>query len=224
MKTEHCFFTNWKSTTSFLKKWELPFIATVEVKEWKQVYEKAEEVGYPLVLKGISEHLSHKSEHGLVRTGLRNRDDLEEAFKAMMEGAEPESFLLQKQAERGFEMITGILRDPLFGPVVLFGPGGIYVELLDDARMLRPPFSRFDVTGALEKMVAYPLMKGFRGLPAVDLEAFAALVCRVGEIAADLPGAIESVDFNPVIVHPRGLSMVDVRISMYKAERGGGDE
>ncbi len=224
MKTEHCFFADWQSTRKLLEKWKLSFIETVEAMGCEQASGEAGRIGYPVVLKGISARFSHKSEHGLVRTGLRNGSELEDACRAMAEKTGPESFLVQKQAESGFEMITGILRDALFGPVVLFGPGGIYVELLDDTRMLRPPFDRSDVIRAMEKMAGYPLMKGFRGAPPVDLEAFAALVCRVGEIAADLPEHVESVDFNPVIVHPRGLSMVDARISMYESEGGASDK
>lgn len=205
---------DWKSSEGLLSSWSLPFIPTISANGPDEAAKAAQDIGFPVALKAISPLMTHKSDHGLVHLNLAGADAVRKACLKMADIKGLETFLVQSMADRGLEMIAGIIRDPLFGPVVLFGPGGILVDLLDDSRMLRPPFRELDVRRGLREMKSLPLLNGYRGGKPLDIEALVGTLMKLGELALSLPKHISSVDFNPVIVHDRGLSMVDLRISL----------
>lgn len=211
---------DWKTTEHYIDSWKLPFVESCTADSVDAAAEYAEKRGRPLVVKGVSSKLTHKSENGLVQLKLEGGKAVAEACRRMEAVGEMECFLLQDQVEPGFEMIVGIIRDSLFGPMVLFGPGGIFVDLLSDSQMLRPPFSAKEVERSLKGMNAYSMLTGFRGGAVYDLDAFTQLLVQIGDIAAKLDKGIESVDFNPVILHKNGLDMVDIRISSREVDNG----
>jgi acetate---CoA ligase (ADP-forming) len=175
----------------------------------------AAEMGGEVALKGIAPGLVHKTEAGAVRVGLDPARVLAEA-EAMAErvrhaGAEPSGFLVQRMAPQGVEMIVGVVHDPQFGPVVACGAGGVLVELLKDVSVRLTPLSRADAQEMVRELKTCPLLTGYRGAPACDVEALVDAILRVGALVEDLPQVAE-LDLNPIVVHPGGAVVVDARV------------
>jgi len=171
----------------------------------------------PYALKLLSKQASHKSEQGGVALELADRAALVEAAQHMAaraSGIDVEGYLLQAMAPAGEEFIVGGRRDPSFGPVVMVGWGGIYVELLADRALRLAPVSRFDAEGMLAELKAFPLIQGIRGRPALDAAALIDCIGRVASLFVEFDD-LQELDLNPVILHPagRGLSIVDARIT-----------
>jgi acyl-CoA synthetase (NDP forming) len=171
----------------------------------------------PLVMKGLSDRIAHKTEHGLVALGLRSDADIEAAWTrivAALRKADPSatSILVEEMAAGGLEAIVGVQRDPMVGPVVVVGAGGILCELLDDAVVLVPPFSAEAVRQALGETRFGRLLTGYRG-QRYDLAALAEAAARIGRVALAEP-RLESLDINPVLVQPDdgGLIALDAKI------------
>jgi acyl-CoA synthetase (NDP forming) len=177
-----------------------------------EVRAAAEAFSGAVVVKACSPDLPHKSDHGLValqpaepaREFHRQRDELKRL------GARFDGVIVARLAPRGRELALGARMDPQFGPVVLVGDGGIYLEALKDFRLLLPPFSREDVIRKLGELRVAPLLAGLRGQRACDAAAFAAMAVRLGEAMLQWNGALASVDINPVIVFETGAGAVAV--------------
>jgi acyl-CoA synthetase (NDP forming) len=177
-----------------------------------EVRAAAEAFSGAVVVKACSPDLPHKSDHGLValqpaepaREFLRQRDEVKRL------GARFDGVIVARLAPKGRELALGARMDPQFGPVVLVGDGGIYLEALKDFRLLLPPFSNEDVIRKLGELRVAPLLAGLRGQPARDAAAFAAMAVRLGEAMLQWNGALASVDINPVIVFETGAGAVAV--------------
>jgi acyl-CoA synthetase (NDP forming) len=170
----------------------------------------ASDVGYPVVLKAQSADLSHKSDAGGVVLNVQNRDALTVAWDRLhsdLERAMPslrlEGVLVEQMAARGVELIVGGQNDPQWGPVVLIGLGGVLAEALHDVRLLPPDLTLDAIVSELHQLKGAALLRGFRGSPAVDVAAVAAIVQRVGRLMRSAP-AIKEIDINPVVVYPVG--------------------
>jgi hypothetical protein len=165
-----------------------------------------------VVLKACSPDVPHKSDHGLV--ALQPADPARE-FRRQLDqvkrlGARFEGVIVARLAPRGRELALGARMDPQFGPVVLVGDGGIYLEALKDFLLLLPPFGAEDVMRKLAELRVAPLLAGLRGQPARDVAAFAAMAVRLGEAMLQWNGAVASLDINPVIVFETGAGAVAV--------------
>lgn len=167
-------------------------------------------MGYPVVLKRVAPGLVHKSDAGGVIIGLRTADEVRAAFsRAVRPG---EQALVQRMVPPGgLEVIVGAHRDPQFGPLVMVGLGGIYVEVLRDVAFRLAPLAREEARGMLEETAVGRLLAGVRGQPPRDAEAVVDTLCRVGWLMAQFPQVAE-VDLNPLIVGEKGAWAVDVRI------------
>jgi acyl-CoA synthetase (NDP forming) len=169
-----------------------------------------------VVVKACSSDLPHKSDYGLVSVSptdpaaefRRQRD------KVASLGKKLEGVIVARLAAKGRELALGARLDPQFGPVVLVGDGGIYLEALKDFRLLLPPFGEDDVARKLAELRVAPLFSGVRGQPARDVAAFAAMAVRLGEAMLRWGGAVASVDVNPVIVFETGAGAVAVDASV----------
>jgi acyl-CoA synthetase (NDP forming) len=176
----------------------------------------AEEVGAKfkagMVMKACSPDLPHKSDHGLV--ALEVGDPLAEYTrmreKVVSLGARFEGVILARRAARGRELALGARLDPQFGPVVLVGDGGVYLEALKDFRLLLPPFGETEVLEKLGALRIAPLLGALRGQPARDVAAYARMAVRLGEAMVSWRGAVASVDINPVIVFETGVGALAV--------------
>jgi len=169
----------------------------------------------PLVVKGLSDRIAHKSEHGLVALNLRSDADLEAALarvRVNLAKADPgaDRLLVEEMIGGGLEAIVGIQRDPVLGPMVVVGAGGILVELLGDAVVLAPPFSAAELGAALDRTRFGRLLHGFRGQKP-DREALIRAAVAAGQIALDNPH-LESLDINPLFVMEQGVCAVDAKV------------
>jgi len=174
----------------------------------------------PLVMKGISSRIAHKSDHGLVALNLRTDEELRTAYeriRAALANTDPSSgdVLVEEMIESGLEAIVGIQRDPVIGPVVVIGAGGILTELLGDAIVLVPPFSSAQVRTALGRTRFGRVLSGFRGR-SYDVDALANLAVSLGREAL-AHARLEAVDINPVLVQPGAGGVVAVDAKLYLA-------
>ncbi len=177
-------------------------------------------VGYPVAVKLLSKDASHKSDIGGVTVNVRNRKQLTQTITAMKNriGRLPkppsiDGFLIQEMAQDGIECFVGGRRDPAFGPVIVAGLGGIFVEIFKDTAIRLAPVTPKEAEGMLRDLAAWPLLAGARGHATADAQALIDVICRVSALLCACP-AIDEIDLNPVIVHPtgQGVSLVDARI------------
>jgi acetyl coenzyme A synthetase (ADP forming)-like protein len=178
----------------------------------------AAEIGFPVALKLIAKGITHKTDVGGVRLGLRDESEVREAYLAMLgrlhelgRTADMEGVLLQRMADRGIETFVGATRDPEFGHLIGFGLGGVQVELLKDVVFRVAPLGALDAAEMVDGIRARALLEGFRGGPVADKAALTDVLLRVGRLVADFP-QIAEVDLNPVIARPDGAIAVDARI------------
>jgi acyl-CoA synthetase (NDP forming) len=171
----------------------------------------ADELGYPVVLKVVSPDIIHKTEVGGVRLGLGSAPEVAAAYGEMMAGladlrpdARLEGVLVGRQTQPLVELIAGVHQDAVFGPVVVCGLGGIFVETLGDVAMRLPPLDRAGALEMLAELRGYPLLTGARGRPPADLEAVARTLVGLSDLALDLGPRLQSLDVNPLFVMGRG--------------------
>jgi acetate---CoA ligase (ADP-forming) subunit alpha len=178
----------------------------------------AARIGFPVVLKVHSPEVSHKSDVGGVALNLRNEFEVRDAFERVrrgladrMPGAHFDGVAVQPQARPGVELIAGVSRDDRFGPLVIVGLGGIFVEVLHDTAMRLAPIDRPEARTMLNELRGAPLLHGARGTRPADLDAIADLLVRLSELAANRDDIIE-MDVNPIVAYEDGLAVLDARI------------
>ena len=174
-----------------------------------------ETIGGPVVVKGCSADIAHKSELGLVKLGVRTREEAGEIWAQMEEiirrhGARFDGVIIAAMAGGRREIMIGAHRDPVFGPVVAVGDGGKYVEIFRDTTLLLPPFSKGDVREALGKLRIAPLFAGVRGEPPMDVDALCDAVVKIGALMLDPAARVMSLDLNPVLLDSAGKGCVVV--------------
>jgi acetate---CoA ligase (ADP-forming) subunit beta len=176
------------------------------------------EVGYPCVLKVASPDITHKSDAGGVKVGLADEQQVGEAYDAIMASCRekyPEARIdgvtVQHMAPAGLEVIVGMATDPQFGPVLMFGLGGVWVEVLKDVSFKIAPLTRQDARAALGEIRAARLLEGFRGSDPVDKAALVDILLRVSEFVTATP-EVREMDLNPIFVYPDGAVAVDARV------------
>ncbi len=178
----------------------------------------ADALGYPIVMKIVSPEITHKSDVGGVRVGLKDADEVRAAFgemtaavKAKEPGATIEGVAVQKMAPQGIEVIIGMSKDAQFGPVLMFGLGGILVEVLKDVSFRIVPIERRDAREMIEEIKAYPVLQGVRGQEPADVGALEELLLKLSEFVEANP-QVEELDLNPVFAYKDGALAVDARI------------
>lgn len=178
----------------------------------------AKELGFPVALKIVSPDIIHKSDMGGVMLNLKEDKEVESAFDRIINNAEKVSspsriigVLVSSMAPKGQECIIGMVRNPQFGPVVMFGLGGIFVEVLKDVSFRVTPLTNLDVDEMITEIKGYPLLTGIRGEEPKDINTLKDIIIRISKMAIDNP-EIKEVDLNPIIVHEKGVSIVDARI------------
>ena len=192
----------------------IPFPASKFAASAEEAAAAAEAIGYPVVLKAQAAALGHKSDAGGVILNLKSAEEVREAFTRMFGNVAAydssialDGVLVEKMGRMGLEMIVGAKGDPEWGPVVLAGFGGVTAEVLKDVVLLTPDLSQEQVVERLLTLKQAALLKGWRGSPALDVPALAALIVEMGRVMAGNP-QIREIDLNPVIVHPKGEGVV----------------
>jgi acetyl coenzyme A synthetase (ADP forming)-like protein len=198
------------------------FTATRFAHDEEEAVVVAGELGYPVVVKLASETIAHKTDVEGVRLDLRSEDEVRRAVREIRQGmdrrglaAAMQGVSIQRLVREGVEVFLGATQDPLFGPLVAFGLGGVQVELFHDVAFRIHPLTDQDAWDMVRGIRGYPLLAGFRGAPVADQEALVDLILRVARLVADFPG-LEEMDLNPVKVFPRarGLAAVDARVRL----------
>jgi acyl-CoA synthetase (NDP forming) len=174
----------------------------------------ANAIGFPVVMKPSSPSLLHKSDAGLVRLGLRTGAEVRAAYAELSAAAldDLEGILVGEMVTGGVECIVGVVRDELFGPVVMFGLGGIAVEVYKDVTFRVPPFDRAEARRMVEEIRALPLLRGARGAPKVKMSALIDVIMKVQRLAMDLSDEVAELDINPLMVTPERALALDALV------------
>ena len=207
-------------STEILTAFGIKVADEVLAKSVEQAVEGAETIGYPLVLKGQSPQIPHKTDAGLVRLNIQDQTELRTSFEEITRRAHEynptatlEGILIQETIpQQALEVIVGVSKDPSFGPIVVLGFGGTLVELLKDTSLRLPPISLDDTYSMISELKGKSLFEGFRGRERADIDSLAHVLVRVGWMAMDLKEVLFSLDLNPLMVLPgkRGVRVVDV--------------
>ncbi|REE07396.1 acyl-CoA synthetase (NDP forming) [Paraburkholderia sp. BL27I4N3] len=193
----------------------IPFLPSRVVKSATAAVDAASNLGYPVVMKIVSPDILHKTEIGGVMLNIADDQGAADAYQTLITRAADkapdayiEGVLVTPMANKGIETIIGVTRDPVFGPVVMFGLGGIFAELFRDVSFRAAPFDRDEALRMIGETQGYPLLKGFRGAPAADIGALADLLQRLSAFAAANAAQLETIDLNPVIALPQGQGVL----------------
>ncbi|MEE8337725.1 MAG: acetate--CoA ligase family protein [Dehalococcoidia bacterium] len=184
----------------------------------------AEEIGFPVVLKIVSPDIAHKSDVGGVALDLADADAVRAAHDAMLDSvraAAPDGTIdgvsVQQMAQPGTEVIVGVTTDPQFGPVMMFGLGGIFVEVMKDVAFRIIPLEQRDAKQIVREIRGYPVLEGVRGQAGADVDAIERLIMQVSDFAWEHREVAE-LDLNPVIARPDGALAVDARVVLAAEE------
>ncbi|MFW9940614.1 MAG: acetate--CoA ligase family protein [Candidatus Thorarchaeota archaeon] len=180
----------------------------------------AEQIGFPVVLKLIAEDIVHKSDTGAVKLNLKNAKEVEDAYEELMKipSQKEKKISVQKLADEPItELIIGMTTDPQFGPALMFGIGGILVELLEDVSFRIAPITEYDAREMIKEIKGFPILDGYRGKPKADIDAIVKTLLTISELVVDHE-EINEMDLNPVFIYEKGLICVDARIILKKSE------
>lgn len=203
-----------------LKAYGIPVVKTALAKTAEEAIIAAGEIGYPLIMKIVSPQISHKSDIGGIKLSLQNAAEIKAAYQDMMDSiskklpdASLEGVQLQPMLSGGKEVILGMIRDPTFGPMLMFGLGGIYIEILKDVRFAIAPVDEREAREMITGVKAYPLLSGIRGEKPSDIDSLADTILRVSILVCDFP-EIEEFEINPIMVFEegKGALAVDMRL------------
>jgi acetate---CoA ligase (ADP-forming) len=206
-----------ESAFRLLAEFGIPIVPTVLTRSADEAAAAAERMGFPVGLKVESTQITHKTDVGGVALGLTSAAAVRDAFSRIMNqvaarapSARIEGVVVQRMASEGIEMILGVKRDPLFGPVVLCGFGGILVELLKDVAIGIPPLSLAQARDMLERLRGFSILGGVRGKPPADLDALCGAIVGLSRLASSLGDQLAGLDINPMIVLPKGNGVIAV--------------
>jgi len=184
----------------------------------KEAIQAATSIGYPIVLKIVSPDISHKTDVGGVKVGIKDAEGVKAAYEEIMKNvnikkpdARIEGILVEKMATPSTEVIIGGLRDPQFGPAVMFGLGGIFVEVYKDVSFRIAPLEEYDAIDMIHEIKGSKILKGFRNTESLDITSVAQTILKVSNIMVSIE-EIKEIDLNPVLVYPKGVKAVDARI------------
>jgi acyl-CoA synthetase (NDP forming) len=183
-----------------------------------EAVECAAQLGFPVVLKIVSPEIIHKSDAGGVMVNLNSAEEVRGAYKKILANAKKFNadaqivgVLVQEMAPQSTEVIVGAIKDPQFGQTLMFGLGGIFVELLKDVTFKIAPITQADAVEMIKGVKAYPLLKGYRNTPPADIDAITATLLNMSRLVMDNP-EIKELDLNPVLAYEKGAKTVDARI------------
>lgn len=198
---------------ALLKKYGIPLPAAKEVKTKQEAVDAAKQLGYPVVLKIKSSTILHKTDAGGVKLGIQNEFQLREAIEEMQKkipSKDIQGFLVQKFYD-GHYVLIGMKRDAQFGPVIAFGFGGIFVEIMKDVSFRVAPISEKDAEEMMREIKAYPILEGARGGIKADKTLLVEILLAVSRMSMENP-EIKEIDLNPVVVNAKEAVAVDVRL------------
>jgi len=191
-------------------------------KSAEQASSVAQKLGYPIVLKIVSQDILHKTEAGGVLLGIQNSIEVRNGFSRIVDNAKKynpnarlEGVLVQKMAPQGREIIIGGLVDPQFGQTLMFGLGGVFVEVFKDVTLRIAPIVEQDAREMIREIKAYPILKGYRGQPPADENTIVDILLSASDLMMENQD-INQMDLNPVMVYDKGASIVDARMILHR--------
>ena len=213
-------FLNEIEAKQMLKSAGIIVAETLLARSKEEAVNLSKQVSFPVVLKIVSPDIIHKSDAGGVKVGLKTVAEVEAAYDGIMSnvaakcpGAKITGIAVQHMAPSGTEVIIGMTKDPQFGSALMFGLGGIFVELLKDVSFRVTPISQLDAAEMVREIKGFQLLNGFRGQPAVDIAAIEQMLLQVSKFVEANP-QIKELDLNPVLAYPDGVIAVDARINI----------
>lgn len=196
----------------------IPVVPAWLARTQEEALKLAHDIGFPVVLKVVSPDISHKTEVGGVRLGLGSPqevaaafDDIAASVRQHQPSAKVEGLSVQAMAPAGIEVIIGMTKDPQFGPLLMFGLGGVLVEVLRDVAFRIVPLTLRDAQQMVREIKGYPILEGYRGQPPADIEALERLLLQLSAFVEAHP-EIEELDLNPVFAYPDRAVAVDARL------------
>ena len=199
-------------------EYAIPVTTFKLAKSEEEAAEFAGQIGFPVVLKIVSPDILHKSDAGGVMVNLKNAVEVRNAYGKILENAKKYNsaakivgVLVQEMAPQSTEVIVGAIKDPQFGQTLMFGLGGIFVELLKDVTFRVAPITQEDAHEMVIKVKAYPLLKGYRNTPPADIDAIINVLLNTSKLVMDYP-EIKELDLNPIMAYEKGAKTVDARI------------
>jgi acyl-CoA synthetase (NDP forming) len=195
----------------------IPVLSCRVARDEEETVRMAHECGFPIVLKVNSPYIIHKSEHKGVFLNLGGEQSVREAFRSIRRNCaavDPEaSVTVQPMIKKGVEVLIGVIADRQFGPVVAFGLGGVFTEVLKDVVFRMAPVSTEEAEKMVYQIRGNRLLRGYRGYPAVDTLSLQKIITGISQLAVEVED-IEEMDLNPVVVFPRGAMVLDARIKL----------
>jgi len=208
---------DFKQSRDILQTYLIPLPGYEIARTQQDVMQISKKIGYPISMKIVSPDISHKSDVGGVETKINNDKDAEKAYANILRnikkntpGARITGILIQKMFS-GTEIIIGMKRDQQFGPVILFGLGGIFVEIMQDVAMRIAPVKIDDAIEMIKEIKAYPILKGARGTKPAEIRKIAEIIIKISELSIK-EKSIKEIDLNPIIIEGKEINIVDIRI------------
>ena len=200
----------------FLKNYNIPVTKYFVVGSIDDAVKKAKKIGYPVVLKALSSKIVHKTEVGTYALNLKNPNEVKKAYKRVLKNARKKDkkasqVLVEKMENKKYELIIGAKNDPIFGPVIIFGRGGVEVELYNDKSLRLPPISEKQARDMIKETNIYHALKGFRGESRVDLKKLEKILVNFSNLILDFP-EIKELDINPFVIDKDGGAALDAKI------------
>ncbi len=183
-----------------LASYSIPVTREILIKDKHELFAAAGKIEYPLVLKGCSSDIAHKTEKGVIRVDIRNKIECEIAYNSIFKAMNGEGTILVQEMIKGErELVVGMTRDPQFGPCVMFGLGGIFTEILKDVSFRVAPLDKKDAMEMMQDISGHKILDAVRGLKSVDKKLLADILVKVGQIGLE-NSQIKEIDINPLII------------------------
>ncbi|MEN6469377.1 MAG: acetate--CoA ligase family protein [Smithella sp.] len=196
-----------------LAAYDIPVTKEILIKDKEHLEKAIQKIGFPLVMKGCSAEIAHKTEKGLIHVDIRTVTEAKKAFREIMAGMEgfEGGVLMQEMIKGRRELVMGLTRDPQFGPCVMFGLGGIFTEILRDISFRRAPLEVRDTQEMMQEIKGHKILEAVRGMEAADTKRLTEMLMAIGRIGLEIP-EVSEIDLNPVILCGSKPVVVDALI------------
>ena len=201
-----------------LREYEIPVPVFKLIQNEEEINQIEKDIGYPVVMKIVSPDIIHKSDAGGVKIGVNTENEARLAYQEIISNAKKynknakiSGVIVYSMVPQGTEIIIGMMKDPHFGPVIMFGLGGIFVEVLKDISFRVLPIEERDAREMITEIKGYEILKGARGNPPRDVQAIKEVLMKISQLTMENP-EINEIDLNPIFVFEKGIQVVDARI------------
>ena len=201
-----------------LKEYGIPVPDFKLIKSEDEIARLAKEINFPIVMKIVSPDIIHKTDAGGVKVGVKDEEEARMTYQEIIskaikykKKAKISGVIVYHMVPQGTEIIIGMMKDPHFGPVIMFGLGGIFVEVLKDISFRILPIEEIDAREMIAEIKGYEILKGARGNPPRDIRAIKEVLMKVSKLTMENP-EINEIDLNPIFVFEKGLQVVDARM------------